>query len=174
MLLFDTETTDLLKPDIADLSAQPHIIEIALLKVDKKYKVTDQYEALLKPGALLDEETHKRITGLTNADLADKPLFIEIVDELAEFCLGETTLVAHNMAFDIGVLHCELRRVNREMSFPFPPTQICSVERTKHIKGHRLKLIDLYELMLKKKLKQTHRAMGDVRALLEIVKEMKL
>jgi len=174
MLLFDTETTGFLKPDIADLTGQPHIIEIAMIKVDAKYKITDQYEALLKPGAPLDEELHKRITGLTNADLADKPTFIELVDELAAFVLGEEKIVAHNAAFDMGMLVVELRRIGREFVFPYPPVQICTVERTKHIKGHRLKLVDLYELKLKKKLKQEHRAMSDVMALYEIVKEMKL
>lgn len=174
MIIFDTETTGLLKPEIADLAAQPHIIEIAMAKVDKKYKVVDQYEALLKPGEPIDEELHKRITGLTNADLEDKPSFLDLLDELTEFVLGEEKILAHNAAFDMGVLICELRRVGREYQFPYPPDQICSVNETYHLKGKRLRLVDLYEKVVGKKLKQKHRAMSDVLALLEVVKKLKL
>lgn len=174
MIIFDTETTGLLKPEVADLSQQPYIIEIGLLKIDGKYRETDRYSALVHPPIPLDEELHKRITGLTNADLKDAPTFLELVDELAEFFLGETTLVAHNLPFDLGMLTNELRRIGREFAFPYPPQQICTVARTKHLTGERLHLPELYERVLKRKLKQTHRAMDDVMALTEIVRGMKL
>ncbi len=175
MIILDTETTGFLKPEIADLAAQPHIVEIAMIKLDdRNYKELDRYEALMKPGAPLDEELHKRITGLTNADLADKPVFLELKDELCDFFLGERCLVAHNLEFDRGMLVVELRRIGAEHAFPFPPMQVCTVERTKHLQGHRLKLIDLYQLKLGRKLDQKHRAMSDAEALAEIVKEMKL
>lgn len=174
MIVFDWETTGLLKPEVADLAAQPHGIEIGCIKLDKKYREVDRYEALMKPGIDIDEELHKRITKLTNADLADKPIFLELVDELAEFFLGEDTLVAHNLQFDLGVLVVELKRIGREHSFPYPPRGICTVDASKHLQGKRLRLIELYELRLGRKLAQTHRAMDDVKALVEIVKEMKL
>jgi DNA polymerase-3 subunit epsilon len=174
MIVFDTETTGFLKPEVADLAAQPSIIELAMVKLGPGYEELDRYEALINPGVLIDEELHKRITGLTNADLADKPTFLELVDELAEFCLGERTLVAHNLGFDLGMLRVELLRIGRECAFPYPPQGICTVERTQHLKGHRLKLVDLYELKLGRKLKQTHRAMGDVQALVEVVKALEL
>jgi DNA polymerase III subunit epsilon len=175
MIILDTETTDLLKPEGADLSTQPHIIEIAMVQLHhSSYKIVDEYQALLDPGVPLDEETHKKITGLTNADLAGKPNFLELVDEIAEFCRGQEVLIAHNLAFDRGVLVAELKRIGREFSFPYPPKQICTVDSTRHLRGHRLKLTELYELKIGKKLKQTHRAMDDVLALAAIVKEMKL
>lgn len=176
MIILDTETTDLLKPDIADLASQPHIIEIAMIKVHphQDWKEVDRYTALLQPPIPIDEEAHKKITGLTNADLEGMPTFLELYDEISFFMLGEGILVAHNLPFDRGVLVCELRRIGKEYAFPYPYKQICTVDRTKHLKGHRLKLIDLYELKMGKKLAQTHRAMDDAEALLEIVKEMKI
>lgn len=175
MILIDTETTDLLKPGIASLDSQPHIIEIAMLHLKPhSYKVVDEYQALLDPGVPLDEEVHKRITGLTNADLAGKPTFLELYEEIAEFCLGRKALVAHNLEFDRGVLVVELQRIGREFAFPYPPKQICTVVETKHLKGHRLKLTELYEMKIGKPLKQTHRAMDDVLALAAIVKELNL
>jgi DNA polymerase III subunit alpha, Gram-positive type len=174
MIIFDTETTDLLKPEAADLSWQPHIVEIALLKLDSDYNEVDVYEALLKPGVPLDEEVHKKITKLTNAELENCPTFLELYEELAGFFLGEQIVIAHNLSFDIGVLTTELRRIGKEYAFPYPPQQICTVNLTKHLKGKRLKLTDLYELTFKKELAQTHRAMGDVRALAEICKKRKV
>lgn len=175
MIIFDTETTDLLKPDIADLSAQPHIIEIAMARVcETTYKVLETYVSLVNPEVPLDEEMHKKISKLTNADLKDQPTFLELYQEIADFYLGEHKWVAHNLEFDKGVLVCELRRIGKEYAFPFPPNQICTVNATKHLKGHRLRLVELYELKLKRKLEQKHRALSDVMALAEIVKEMKL
>jgi len=174
MIIFDTETTDLLKPESADLSWQPHVVEIAMLKLDDGFNELDAYEALVKPGIPLDEEVHKNITKLTNEKLEGCPTFLELYAELADFFLGERTLIAHNLTFDLGVLTTELRRINKEAAFPYPPQQICTVNLTKHIKGKRLRLVDLYELKIGKKLKQTHRAMDDVRALAEIVTKMKV
>lgn len=174
MIILDTETTDLLKPEVADLAQQPHMIEIALLKLNDKWKEVDRYEALLKPGVPLDDETHKKITGLTNAELEGCPKFLELYDELVDFCLGERVIFGHNLGFDIGVLVTELRRISRETAFPYPPQQICTIERTKHIRGRRLKLTELYELKLKRPLKQQHRAMSDVEALWEVLCVMKI
>jgi len=175
MIIFDTETTGLLMPEGAPLIAQPHVIELAMVKLDdSSYKELDRYEALLKPGIDIDEELHARITGLKNSDLADKPTFLELLDEFVEFFIGEEKLIAHNLEFDRGVLVCELSRIGREFSFPYPPMQICTVDRTKHLKGRRLKLTELYELKFDRKLNQKHRAMSDVEALVEIVQEMQL
>lgn len=175
MIILDTETTDLLKPETADLSWQPHIVEIAMLRLDDKtFAELDAYEALLKPGIPIDEVAHKTITKLTNAQLEGCPTFLELYEELSDFFLGERTLIAHNLAFDLGVLSTELRRINKEYAFPYPPRQFCTVNTTKHIKGRRLKLSELYELKLGKKLQQTHRAMDDARALAEVVTKMKV
>lgn len=175
MILFDTETTDLLKPDIADLSAQPHIIEVAMIKLDDStYEEVDRYQALIHPGVPLDEEVHRSISGLTNADLADSPTFLELYEEVCEFYRGETKWVAHNLGFDRGVLVCELRRIGKEFAFPYPTDQICTVERTRHMKGRRMKLTELYEELTGHKLDQKHRAMSDAEALVEIATILEL
>lgn len=174
MIVLDTETTELQKPEIADLSTQPHIIEIALIKLDPEWREVDRYEALIDPQAPLNSEEHKRITGLTNEVLKGCPTFLELYEELCDFFLGEGVLVAHNAEFDRSNIVCELRRINREFAFPYPPVQICTVERTKHLLGRRLKLTELYEMKLKRKLAQKHRAMADAEALAEIVREMRL
>jgi DNA polymerase III epsilon subunit-like protein len=174
MIILDTETTELQKPDIADLASQPHIIEVALIKLNDKWKEVDRYEALLNPQAPLNNKEHERITGLTEEALKGCPTFLELYEELVDFFVGERVLVAHNLEFDRANLVCELRRIQREFAFPYPPIQICTVERTKHLLGRRLKLVELYEMKMKRKFAQKHRAMPDCEALSEIVREMKI
>ncbi len=175
MIIFDTETTDLLKPDVADLKAQPDIIEIAMIRLDDvTYEEIDRYGTLLKPSKPLDEETHKTITRLTNADLENAPTFLEIYELLCNYTIGEICIVAHNVIFDLGVLTVELRRIGKEYAFPYPPKQICTVNYTKHLSGRRLRLLELYERKMSKALAQTHRAMDDAEALAELVREIKL
>jgi DNA polymerase-3 subunit epsilon len=174
MIVFDTETTELLKTEMANVDTQPHIIEIAMIKLDDKYKEIGSLEFLLKPRTILNDEEHKNITGLSNADLENCPTFVEVYPQIVNFVLGERRILAHNLPFDLGVLVAELKRINMEHCFPYPPEQVCTVEATAHIKGKRLRLIELYELALKKKLKQDHRAMSDAVALAEIVRKWTL
>jgi hypothetical protein len=49
------------------------------------------------------------VHGLTDAFLADKPLFAAVADEFLAF-VGDAPLVAHNAGFDIAFLNAELKR----------------------------------------------------------------
>jgi DNA polymerase-3 subunit epsilon len=170
-LIFDTETTDLLKPSTADLKSQPKIIEIGLIEVhavDGHATIFDEVSWLIHPGETITAETTK-ITGLTNDDLAGKPSFVDILPELERKFLGIDGLVCHNLPFDLGMLVTELRRAGREHAFPYPPKQLCTVSAYTFLKGHNLKLTDLYKHVMGKELQQTHRALDDARALAEIV-----
>ena len=112
----------------------------------------------------------RSITGIKNDQLEGKRVIEEVLPELADFFLGAHTLVAHNLAFDRDVLYFELLRYGWERRFPFPPNQVCTVDSTMHMKGRRLKLLELYEITQGKPLAQTHRAVDDVRALCECYK----
>lgn len=174
MIIFDTETTGLTLPPEAPLEQQPHIIEVGALKLDAKYREVDTLSILVKPGIPLDEEVHKKITGLTNADLACCPPFADILPKLLDFWIGERTMFAHNMPFDLAMLTIELRRINAQYAFPYPYEQVCTAEYSSQRYGKRLRLIQLYEKVLGKPLAQTHRALDDCRALAEIVRKEKL
>ncbi len=62
-------------------------------------------EMIMPTGA---EDVH----GLTDAFLADKPLFAERVEEFLAF-IGDAQLVIHNAQFDIGFLNAELERLGK-------------------------------------------------------------
>lgn len=175
MLIFDTETTGLTKPNGTPLTDQPYIIELGVIRLDDDtYKELDRYAHLLDPGVPIDEELHKKITGLTNADLKGQPMFYEVVYELAEFFRGEDRCFCHNAEFDFSLLRYELQRIQMEYHFPWPSNQFCTAEWTTARWGKRMRMIELYEKAMGKPLAQTHRAIDDAAALAEIVRELRL
>jgi DNA polymerase-3 subunit epsilon len=53
-----------------------------------------------------------RVHGLSEAFLADKPLFAAVVDEFLEF-VGGAVLIAHNANFDMRFINAELAALDR-------------------------------------------------------------
>lgn len=104
-VVLDTETTG--------LSAEQgdRVIEIGCVELVNHIpsgRVFHTYinpERPVSPGAV---EVH----GLTNAFLADKPVFATIAEEFLDFIEG-AALIIHNAAFDLGFLDAELARLGR-------------------------------------------------------------
>lgn len=172
MIIFDTETTGLLKASIVDLDKQPKIIELAAIKLDDKtLEEIDRIEFLVNPQEPLDKVITK-ITGLTDEKLSGAKTFEHHYEKLADFFLGERYLFAHNIAFDMAMLRNDLARIGRQTQFPYPPKQICTVVQTFQIKGYRLNLSKMHTHLFGEDFKEAHRAMNDVEALTKCVKEL--
>jgi len=166
MIFIDTETTGLLKPDVADLSLQPSITEICAIRLDDDYEFLGQVNTLINPEVEIPEFITK-ITGIDAELVKDKPTFIEVYDELVDLFLGEQVVVAHNAPFDMGMLWTGLARHGLEYKFPWPPIWQCTAEASMKIEGRRLKLRDLHELATGRKHEEgAHRADADVHALI--------
>lgn len=172
ILIFDTETSGLLKPEAGKLEDQPRIIELALVEIELNERgegcKTNEATWLIHPQCEISEEI-TRITKLTNEDLKGKPSFAGVLREIIEHFEGVHTLIAHNLPFDRGMLVNELRRIGKEFAFPYPPEQICTVAAFESLKGRRMKMTELYLDVMGEELKQTHRALDDARALAEII-----
>jgi DNA polymerase III subunit epsilon len=67
------------------------------------------FHALVDPERDIPDDA-TRIHGFTLADLAGKPRFAEIVDDLLGF-FGEARLIAHNAPFDFAFLDAEFARL---------------------------------------------------------------
>jgi DNA polymerase III alpha subunit (gram-positive type) len=172
MIIYDTETTGLVKPKAARLSEQPQIIEFAAIKIDPiSLNEVDRIEFLCNPGVPLPAEIVK-ITRITDAMLKGKKTFAHHIPELKKFFLGSQHLVAHNLAFDRNMLHLELQRLDMVTMFPWPPDQFCTVEAAMPIRGFRLNLTKLHNHFFGKDFPEAHRAMHDVEALTKCVVEM--
>lgn len=172
MLVFDTEATDLLAPEAAPIEQQPHLLELACIKLDDKtLKEVARLEFLVNPRVPIPEKCTE-ITGITAATVKGKPPFAAYFGALADFWLGERYVVAHNLSYDNGVLYWELKRLGKVTAFPWCPGTICTVEKSLPLHGHRMKLGDLHLELTKKEHKDAHRAISDVEALVRIVRIM--
>ena len=106
-IVFDTETTGL------DPEAGHRIIEIAAIELVNHLPTGKNFHRYVNPEREIAPEA-QAIHGMKLADLADKPVFANIVSELLEF-LGDARLVAHNAEFDVKFLNAELKALG------FPP-----------------------------------------------------
>ena len=164
IVVFDTETTGLLKPESANLELQPYITEIYCVKIDESFQIIEEIDTFVKPPIPIPPEVVK-INNINDEMVKDAPVFPLLYSRLAKFFTGVDVVVAHNLPFDIGILLNELRRIDKVTKFPWPRHQICTVEKTMHLKGHRLKLAQLHQIALGKGFKDAHRAKQDVFAL---------
>lgn len=166
-LVIDCETTGLLLPSVSDLNDQPRIIEFGAVVIQDG-DVVQSYNQLINPG--FDIETViTKITGITNDDLKGKPKFSDVADEIYAMFEGAEMVIAHNVEFDSTMVRNEFKRMNRDIVMP---ELVCTVQEFYHIYGRRMKLTELYRYFLKKELKQTHRALDDVEALVEILQHI--
>lgn len=165
LIVFDTETTGLIKNVALPLKEQPRIIELFALKLDAStpdLEEIGEWHSMFRVKAIEDDaiKTH----GITLEDLKGAPDFAERFADLAEFFLGTRRLVGHNLSFDRDMLWFELRRLGMACAFPWPPIHIDTVEATEGEEGFRLGLAVLYQRLFNEGFAEAHRAPQDTRA----------
>lgn len=177
-IVFDFETTGLLPHPNAPRDQFPRIIEFgAALVSTETGEILKTCQIIINPKIQI-EPIITKITGLTNEDLAAHEPLEDALPAMREIFGAAGHMCAHNLPFDRGVLRNELIRLGVE-DFPWPAAGTCTVEAYTPVWGRRPKLIELYEYVMERPLAQTHRALEDVNALVEIVvrdelyKEMK-
>jgi DNA polymerase-3 subunit epsilon len=106
-IVFDTETTGF------SFSDGDRMVEIGCLEMVNKVETGRTFHAYFHPERTMPAEA-QRVHGLSDAFLADKPLFVQRVEDLLDF-IGDSPLVAHNASFDFGFLNGELQRCGRAM-----------------------------------------------------------
>lgn len=173
IVVFDTETTGLPLHAKAPLHKQPKIIELgAVLLSGETGKILDEFSQLIHPGEEISAEITK-ITGITNAQLVGQPRFLDVLPTLHKFFWQADTVFCHNVTFDKKLLHFELARA-AVTNFPWPEREFCTVELYQREWGRRPKMLELYEKVLGRPLQQSHRAVEDCRALVEIIQAERL
>ena len=163
-VLFDTETTGLLKPSARDVSEQPEIVEIYAVMIGDDYNPIGEFDTLIKPKIPISDELTK-IHGISNEMVADAPTFEEIYPAFAKFMTGADELIGHNLPFDRSMVANELIRIDRLIQFPWPRFNTCTVEMSMPIEQRRLNLSKLHEYATGKPHEGAHRAKADVHAL---------
>ncbi len=131
-----------------------HITEIGVVLVDENG--IREWSRLIQPQARIPVFIEK-LTGITNAMVADAPLFETVAEELLALLQGYL-FIAHNARFDYGFLKNEFKR----SGLTFQPAVLCSVKLSRALfpehQHHNLdSLIERFGLTVKAR----HRALGD-------------
>ena len=100
-IIFDTETTGF------DPQSGDRLVGIGCIELINRVPTGESFHAYYNPQRSMPAAA-QAVHGLSDAFLADKPLFVTGVDALLEF-LGDSMLVAHNARFDFGFLNHELK-----------------------------------------------------------------
>lgn len=102
-IVLDTETTGL-EP------ANGHrIIEIGCVELNNRRLTGNNYHVYLQPDREIDAGAME-VHGISNEFLADKPRFVDVVEDFIAFIRG-AELIIHNAPFDVGFINAELARI---------------------------------------------------------------
>ena len=170
LVLFDTETTGL---DFA----RDEIIEFAAVVVEPSPagpQVTEEYDQLiaLSPGMFVPPKI-EQLTGITNADLAEKGIpKAQLAADLARILSGNALLLAYNAHFDLSFLfYFLLRHGDPAVLKGKDKLDLLTVYKDRHSYPHKLcNAIQVYGLQ--DKVVNSHRAVDDVIATVAVMKAM--
>ena len=168
IVVWDTETTGLLLPNNSPLEEQPKIIEFYGVKINEEFEILDQVECFINPNEPISKEI-TRITGITDADVEYAKPFKDNAPAIEKLFHDCDVSVAHNIAFDNGMLSNEFKRIGVEM--PRARHDLCTVEAMQDNLGFRISLTMLYKRFYGKHFK-AHRAKSDVFALVSCLHKM--
>jgi DNA polymerase III epsilon subunit-like protein len=174
IIVFDTETTGLLAPIAAGQEYQPYLVEFYGIRMTDKFEFREQLTFRCKPPISIPDEAI-RVHNITDAMIADKQPFVQVLPELTHFFLGSHISVGHNLMYDKMVLYWELFRLGKVMNFPWSPGGICTAEVCSQQLGHRLNLTDLHMKLFGAAFSDAHSASVDceitAKCFIEMVKK---
>ena len=170
LLLFDTETTGLSFP-------RDEIIEFAAVVVEKRdgiVSVVQEYDELitLSPGGFVPAHI-EALTGITNQDIRERGISkTRLCRDIAQMLAGNTLLLAYNAHFDLRFLFfLLLRHGDPAILKGKDKLDLLTVYKDRHSYPHKLcNAIAVYGLS--GKVVNSHRAVDDVLATVEVMKAM--
>lgn len=159
-VIIDVETTGLY-PDHGD-----RVIEVAALKF-RDLKVVGEFDSLINPQCLIPYEATS-VNGISNDMVADAPLAVEVMPKLVDFLKG-TTLIGHNVKFDIKFLNSEIDKCSLPNLQKHPAIDTVKMSRglLTELDRHALAVIAEYFGIEEE---QQHRAMADVEMTFDVFK----
>jgi DNA polymerase III epsilon subunit-like protein len=134
LLFFDCETTGLprtryFSPDTVD--DWPHLVQLAWARYDDRGNKEDARSRIIRPEGFTIPPDSTRIHGITHAHA--RRVGEELADVLDEFLeaagVPETTLVAHNLSYDLHVVAADLVRKGMSLDILDLPG-ICTMMQT--------------------------------------------
>lgn len=126
-IIFDTETTGL-DPN------EDRVIELGCVELDNRFPTGRTLHHFINAQGRSVHPEAQAVHGISDADLADKPVFGAILQEFLEFIDG-AKLVAHNANFDIGFINAEFDRLGVPPVDPGVVVDTLAIARRKHPMG---------------------------------------
>ena len=103
------------------------ITELAMYKYDGE-RIVDELVTLLNPEQPIPEFI-VRLTGITDKMVANAPRFFEVAKQVIEFT-NDCIFVAHNVAFDYGMLRSEFKQLGYDFRLPHMCTVVLQAIRS--------------------------------------------
>jgi DNA polymerase-3 subunit epsilon len=126
-IVLDTETTGL------DPSKGDRLIEIGCVELVNLIPTGQSFHRYINPERAVSEGA-VAVHGLTDAFLADKPVFASVSAEFLDF-IGDARLVIHNANFDKGFIDMELGKIGQPPLAPERIVDTLALARRKHPNG---------------------------------------
>ena len=159
LIFFDLEATGL-------SVVRDRIIQIAMVKYPKKGGEPQELSMLINPGIPISEEAME-VHGITPKDVANKPTFQQVAEEIYNF-IGNADLAGYNSnRFDIPMLMEEFDRVGIEFSIDNRRT--IDVQRIFY-KMEPRNLKAAVRFYCNKEMENAHDALADVYATIDVFK----
>ncbi len=153
LIFFDIEATGL-------HVIRDRIIQLAMIKYSAKGKDPEERTYLINPGIPISEEA-MNVHGITPKDVARKPLFNQVAQEIYDF-IGDSDLAGYNSnRFDIPMLMEEFDRAGLE--FNVDKRRLGDVQRIFYKMEPRT-LSAALRFYCQQEMENAHDAMADVRA----------
>jgi len=170
LFLFDTETTGL-------NYSRDEIIEFAAVVLERRngqIVVAEEYDELitLSPGGFVPPQI-EQLTGITNQDIRERGIpKTRVCCDIARMMAGNTLLLAYNAHFDLSFLfYMLLRSGDIQILKGKDKLDLLTVYKDRRSYPHKLcNAIDAYGLS--GKVVNSHRAVDDVLATVEVMKAM--
>jgi len=118
-VVFDLETTGL-------EANKEEIIEIGACKIVNG-RIDEIFSTFVKPSKSIPKEITE-LTGINDEMVADAPTINYVMPDFYKFCYG-SSLVAHNIAFDISFIHA----ISKKLSYNFDNENIDTIEMAKKL-----------------------------------------
>lgn len=150
-VVFDLETTGL-------EANKDEIIEIGGCKVEQG-RITQTFSTFVKPSKHIPREITE-LTGINDVMVADAPTINYVLPDFYKFCYG-TTMVGHNVSFDIGFIYNVAKKLSYDFNNPLMDTIEMARKKLPGLKNYKLGTV---VERLKIVLDNAHRAINDATA----------
>lgn len=159
LVFFDIESTGL-------NVIRDRILQIALIKYRKNGAEPEELSMLINPGIPISEEAMS-IHGITPQDVARKPVFAQVAEQIHAF-IGDADLAGYNISrFDVPMLLEEFDRVG--IRFDVDNRRLVDVQRIFY-KMEPRNLKAALRFYCEKDFDDAHDALADVKATIDVFK----